>query len=115
MYINLENKDTDLLEPQFEAFVRSRLESHRQSDLERGLADENYSVPKMVLMAKKAFGRGCCGVLGQRCDHNLSLDCDSSDCVSFDRLDNDVGHRWKNLRVICASCNVRSKRHEVNY
>jgi len=114
VYINIENKEYETAEPKFKTFVESRLALYKGYDAERGFKEE-YPITKMVQMAKRSFGRGCCGVLSTSCDHNLSIDPNSDDCMSFDRLRNDRGHGWRNLRIICKSCNVRSKHHEEKY
>jgi hypothetical protein len=115
VYINIEDKKAEQATPHFDSFVKSKLKYYQESDKEKGWLNETYSLNKMIAMAKIAYGKPCCGVLGVTCDNMMSLDYDSCDSMSYDRLQNKIGHRFTNLRIICKACNVRSKQHDENY
>ena len=108
-----DRQSSDITTHHVQNFVAQKLQSYKESDAAKGWsAQEAYSVDGMVAMAKASVGKRCCGVLGDTCDNIMTLDKNSDEAASFDRIDNSIGHRLDNLRCICFSCNRRAKQHD---
>jgi hypothetical protein len=108
VYIHLV-KDTDPTPHDFHCFASRKLESYKQIDQDKKQNNEEYDLCKMKAMLKNNYGKQCYGLMDRACDNMMSLESNSPDSLSFDRINNSRGHGIDNIRIRCLSCNRMAK------
>jgi hypothetical protein len=101
----------------FRRFTDAKLKTYILSDKEKGRYDATegaYSLKHMTEMCKGAYMRRCSGLCGESCDHVMDLN-SRDEGISFDRIDCNLGHTYRNLRVVCLACNRRAQNRDANY
>ena len=108
VYIHLVKK-SDPTPKDFHWFASRKLESYKKTDQDKNHDKETYDLGKMKEMHKNNYGKQCFGLRDRVCDNMLSMESNSPDSMSFDRINNSVGHGIDNLRIRCLSCNRMAK------
>ena len=114
VYIHLV-KDTDPTPHDFHCFASRKLEAYKQIDQDKKQNNEEYDLCKMKVMLKNNYGKQCYGLMDRACDNMMSLESNSPDSLSFDRINNSRGHGIDNIRIRCLSCNVMAKDLDDRY
>ena len=96
-------------EAQYKANAEHKLQHYVQTDRAKGRTGETYDVGKMTEMLMFHHYKRCQGLLNRPCDNMLSVECGLNESMSFDRVNNNLGHGIGNLRVVCLHCNRRAK------
>ena len=96
-------------EAQYKANAEHKLQHYVQTDQAKGRTGETYDAGKMSEMLMFHHHKRCGGVLNRPCDNMLSVECGLNESMSFDRVNNNLGHGIGNLRVVCLHCNRRAK------
>jgi len=94
---------------EYKANAEHKLHHYVLTDQAKGQTEETYDVGKMAEMLMFHHYKRCGGVLNRPCDNMLSIECGLNESMSFDRVNNTLGHGIGNLRVICLHCNRRAK------
>jgi len=108
VYIHLV-KNTDPTPHDFHWFASRKLESYKQTDQDKKQNNEEYDLCKMKDMLKDNYGKQCNGLMDRTCDNMMSMESNSPDSMSFDRINNSRGHGIDNIRIRCLSCNRMAK------
>jgi len=108
VYIHLV-KNTDPTPFDFHSFASRKLEAYKQTDQDKKQNNEDYDLCKMKDMLKDHYGKQCRGLLDIACFNMLSMESNSPDSISFDRINNSRGHGIDNIRIRCLSCNRMAK------
>ena len=93
----------------FTGLLVGKLELYEKTDRYKNQNTEAYDLDKMKEMLRNNYGARCCGLRDRTCDNMLSLESQSPDSMSFDRINNSIGHGIDNLRIRCLSCNRMAK------
>jgi len=93
----------------YRTIAETKLSMYKQTDEAKGHTNETYDIDKMVELLKSHHYTRCAGVLNCPCDNMMSVEKESNESMSFDRIINSMGHRISNLRVICLHCNRTAK------
>jgi hypothetical protein len=102
-------KSADPTPKDFHWFASRKLELYKKTDRDKNQNTEAYDLDKMKEMLRNNYGARCCGLRDRTCDNMLSLESHSPDSISFDRINNSMGHGIDNLRIRCLSCNRMAK------
>ena len=81
----------------------------QQTDQHKKQNNEEYDLCKMKDMLKDNYGKQCNGLMDRTCDNMMSMESNSPDSMSYDRINNSRGHGIGNLRIRCLSCNRMAK------
>ena len=87
MYIHLV-KNTDPTSKDFHWFASRKLESYKQTDQDKKQNNEEYDLCKMKDMLKDNYGKQCNGLMDRTCDNMMSVESNSPDSMSYDRINN---------------------------
>ena len=102
-------QNTDPTSKDFHWFASRKLELYKMTDQDKNQNNEEYDLKTMKEMLRINYGQQCRGLMDRTCDNMLSMEANSPDSMSFDRINNSMGHRIDNLRIVCLSCNRMAK------
>jgi hypothetical protein len=96
----------------YRTIAEAKLSTYKQTDEAKGLTNETYDLDKMVELLKSHHYTRCAGVLNCPCDNMMTVEKESNESMSFDRIINSMGHRISNLRILCLHCNRTAKNND---
>jgi len=93
------------------AVARTKLKSYIETDKATNRLEDKdrYDEKGMAELAKNAHGRRCHSLCNETCESVMDIFGEGSEAISFDRMNNNLGHRLDNLRCVCVGCNRRGQ------
>ena len=111
IYVVLSADNDARIEKACLAVARTKLKSYIETDKATNRLEDKdrYDEKGMAELAKNAHGRRCHSLCGETCESVMDIFGEGSEAISFDRMNNNLGHRLDNLRCVCVGCNRRGQ------